>query len=138
MATNGASDTESPKRPRPLSPHLQVYRLPFTALLSISHRITGAALVVGTLVLTWWLMAAATGPEAFAVAREFIASPIGLVLMFGWTVALFYHLCNGIRHLCWDIGLGLELQAAHTSGWVSLGASAVLSVAVWLIAFMAG
>ncbi len=121
---------------RPLSPHLQIYRLPLLALLSISHRITGSALVVGTLVLTWWLVAAATGPEAFAQASAVLGSIPGQILLFGWTAALFYHLVNGLRHVWWDIGRGLELHQAYMSGWLTLAAAALLTVLVWLIAFV--
>jgi succinate dehydrogenase / fumarate reductase, cytochrome b subunit len=117
---------------RPLSPHLQVYKPQITSVLSILHRITGVALAVGTLLLTWWLIAAAAGPEAFSTAQGFIGSWIGLLLLFGWSWALFYHLCNGIRHLCWDIGLGYELPAVRASGWVVVVASLILTAGAWL------
>ena len=81
--------------PRPLSPHLQVYRWQLTSVLSILHRVTGVALTVGTILLVWWLVAAANGPDSFEAAQGFLGSPIGLLLLFGWSVALFYHLCNG-------------------------------------------
>ncbi len=119
---------------RPLSPHLQVYRLPMLALLSISHRITGAALAVGTLLVVWWLLAAATGPEAFAVVNGFLGSWFGQILLFGWTLALFYHLCNGVRHLLWDMGHGFELKAADTSGRIVIGAALVLTLGTWAMA----
>lgn len=120
-------------RNRPLSPHLQIYKLPLLALMSISHRITGVALAVGTLLLAYWLGSAAYGPEAYNNAQSFIGSPIGYLLLFGWTVALFYHLCNGIRHLLWDAGWGFELKQAFQSGYVVLGATAVLTVVTWII-----
>ena len=91
-----------PSGSRPLSPHLQVYRPQWTMVLSISHRITGVGLSLGTLLLVYWLAAAAAGPEAFETAQEVIGSWIGRLFLFGWTFALFYHLCNGIRHLVWD------------------------------------
>ena len=84
--------------PRPLSPHLQVYRWQLTSVLSILHRATGVALSVGTVLLVWWLVAAAEGPEAYAQVQGFLGSWVGLVLLFGWSVALHYHLCNGLRH----------------------------------------
>ena len=101
---------------RPLSPHIQVYRPQITSVLSIAHRITGVALTAGTLLLTWWLVAAAYGPEQFATAQGFIGSWIGQLLLWGFTFALFYHLGNGVRHLAWDFGWGFELGQLRTSG----------------------
>jgi succinate dehydrogenase / fumarate reductase cytochrome b subunit len=119
---------------RPLSPHLQVYRPQITSALSIFHRISGVALGVGTLLLAWWLTAAAGSPAAFARAHGFIGSWIGLLLLFGWTAALFYHLCNGIRHLWWDTGRGLEIEAVERSGKATLAAAAALTVLAWAVA----
>ena len=116
---------------RPLSPHLQVYRPQLTSMLSITHRATGVALAVGTLLLVWWLVAAASGPEAYATVQGFIGSIIGRLLLFGWTWALFYHLGNGIRHLFWDAGYGFELKTAYGSGWLVLLASFVLTLGAW-------
>ncbi|HEX6978786.1 MAG TPA: succinate dehydrogenase, cytochrome b556 subunit [Alphaproteobacteria bacterium] len=129
-----ARGSSHPTRPaRPLSPHIQIYRPQLTSVLSISHRITGLALVVGTLLLVCWLVAAATGPEAFARLQAFLGSWIGLVLLFGWSVALFYHLGNGIRHLFWDAGYGYELASAYRSGWTVVGATVVLTLLAWVI-----
>jgi succinate dehydrogenase / fumarate reductase, cytochrome b subunit len=89
---------------RPLSPHLQIYRPQITSVLSISHRATGLALSLGTLLLVWWLVALARGPEAFASVQSFVGSWLGRLLLLGWTFSLFFHLANGIRHLCWDAG----------------------------------
>src|SRR3546814_17300326 len=111
---------------RPLSPHLQVYRWQITMTLSILHRLTGIALAVGTLLLTYWRAAAATGPDAFAAAQGFIGSLVGRLLLFGWSYALFYHLCNGIRHLVWDAGYGFEIATTTRSGWAVVAASVVL------------
>ncbi|MFO1352119.1 MAG: succinate dehydrogenase, cytochrome b556 subunit [Gammaproteobacteria bacterium] len=119
---------------RPLSPHLQVYRLPLVAVLSIVHRITGLALVAGTPLLAYWLVALAAGPEAYARAQAMLGSKLGLLLLFGWTWALFYHLCNGIRHLFWDAGYGFALAKANQSGVAVVVASVVLTLATWLIA----
>jgi len=116
---------------RPLSPHLQVYRWQLTSVLSILHRATGIALSLGTILLVLWLVAAASGATPYAHVQGFIGSWIGLVLLFGWTVSLFYHLCNGIRHLWWDTGQGLELPAVYASGWAVLAATAVLTVLAW-------
>ncbi len=120
---------------RPLSPHLQVYRPQITSTLSILHRLTGVALAAGTLLLTYWLVAAASGPEAFAAAQGLIGSFIGRLLLFGWSLALFYHLCNGIRHLIWDAGYGFEIEAATRSGWIVVGASAALTLATWALGY---
>ncbi len=117
---------------RPLSPHLQVYKPQLTSMLSILHRLTGVALAIGTLMLVWWLIAAATGPEAYDAAQSFIGSIIGRLLLLGWTFALFYHLANGIRHLAWDTGLGFELATAYTTGWLVVIAAIVLTLASWL------
>jgi succinate dehydrogenase / fumarate reductase cytochrome b subunit len=117
---------------RPLSPHLQVYRPQLTSVLSITHRATGVALTVGTLLLVWWLVAAASGPEPFATAQAVIGSWIGRLLLLGWTFALFFHLANGIRHLFWDAGLGFELRTTYASGWAVVAASIVLTAAAWL------
>jgi succinate dehydrogenase / fumarate reductase cytochrome b subunit len=114
---------------RPLSPHLQVYKPQLTSVLSISHRATGLALSVGTLLLVWWLLAAAAGPEAYSVVRGFLGSWLGMLLLIGWTYSLFFHLCNGIRHLVWDAGYGLDLPTTYKSGWTVVAASAGLTVA---------
>jgi succinate dehydrogenase / fumarate reductase cytochrome b subunit len=118
---------------RPLSPHLQVYRWQLTSVLSILHRVTGVALSLGTILLVCWLVAAAEGPEAYAGMQGFLRSWLGLVLLFGWSVALFYHLCNGIRHLWWDTGRGLELKSVYAGGWAVLAATAVLTIIAWLV-----
>jgi succinate dehydrogenase / fumarate reductase cytochrome b subunit len=118
---------------RPLSPHLQVYRPQLTSVMSISHRAAGVALAVGTLLLVYWIVAAASGPAAFASAQAFIGSWFGLLILFGWSVALFYHLSNGIRHLFWDAGYGFELKTAYASGYAVLIATAVLTVLAWLV-----
>lgn len=123
---------------RPLSPHLQVYRPQLTSVLSITHRATGVALAVGTLLLVWWLVAAASGPEHFAVVQSFLGSWLGKLLLLGWTIALFYHLANGIRHLFWDAGLGFEIKTAYASGWLVVIATIVLTAIAWGLAVMNG
>ena len=119
---------------RPISPHLQVYRPQLTSMLSILHRITGVALAIGTILLVYWLIAAASGPEAFASAEALIGSWLGRVLLLGWTFALYFHLTNGIRHLFWDAGLGFELKTVYASGWTVVALAAVLT----LVSFIAG
>ncbi len=118
---------------RPMSPHLQVYRPQITSVLSVFHRGTGVVLSVGTLLLAWWLAAAASGDAAYATVSGFLRSPIGLLLLFGWTVSLWYHFCAGIRHLAWDAGVGLELPDVHRSGFAVLVATAVLTVLTWIV-----
>jgi succinate dehydrogenase / fumarate reductase cytochrome b subunit len=117
---------------RPLSPHLQVYRPQLTSVMSILHRITGIALAAGTLLLFWWLIAAATGPTAFDAVQSFIGSLVGRILLFGWSFALYYHLCNGIRHLVWDTGHGFEIRTAYASGWLVIVAASVLTIISWI------
>lgn len=117
--------------PRPLSPHLQIYRWQLTSVLSILHRMTGIALAVGAVLLVSWFGSAADGPASFGKFQNFLGSPVGLIMLFGCSVALFYHLCNGIRHLWWDTGRGLDLKSVYASGWTVLAATAALTVIVW-------
>ncbi len=126
-----------PTQDRPLSPHLQVYRPQLTSVLSITHRMTGVALTFGSLLLVYWLLAAASGEAAYATAQELIGSFLGRLLLFGWSVALFYHLCNGIRHLCWDAGYLLELPELYRSGWVVVAATCALTLIAWVAGYMA-
>ena len=118
---------------RPLSPHIQVYRWPVSMALSILHRATGVALGVGTLLLTWWLVAAAGSDDAFNRAQWFIGSAIGLLLLFGWTAALVFHFFSGIRHLVWDAGIGFDAPAYSTSGWGVVIATGVCTLLVWVV-----
>ena len=123
---------------RPLSPHLQVYRLPLAAWLSITHRITGIGLTIGTLLLTWWVASAAYGPHVYAQVMSFLTSPIGYLFMFGFSVALFYHLCNGIRHLLWDIGKNFEIAQTNRGNMVVIAGTIVLTVVSWVLALRMG
>lgn len=118
---------------RPLSPHLEVYSPQITSVLSIMNRVTGIAISVGTLLLVWWLAAAASGPAAFARVQGFIGSWIGLFVLFGWTASLFYHFFAGLRHLAWDAGYGFSLEQTHKSGWAAVIASVVATVLVWVV-----
>ena len=118
--------------PRPLSPHLQIYRWQLTSVLSILHRASGIALSVGAILLVSWLGAAADGPGPYAAFQHFMGSWFGLMLLLGWSVALFYHLCNGIRHLWWDTGRGLDLKSVYASGWTVVAATGVLTVIAWV------
>jgi succinate dehydrogenase / fumarate reductase cytochrome b subunit len=125
---------------RPISPFMlgSAYQFQMSSLTSILHRITGVALGAGTLLFTAWLVCAAAGDSAFSVCQAFLASPVGLFILFGFTLALFYHFCNGIRHLAWDAGKGFELPAMHRSGKLVFAATIVLTVAFWVIAFLVG
>ena len=120
---------------RPLSPFMfpTWYRFQITSVLSILHRFTGIGLAIGSILLAWWLVAVAAGGKVFAATNAFIASPIGVLLLFLWSVAFFYHLCNGIRHLFWDMGYGFELKDAYRSGWIVVGVSGVATVLSWIV-----
>jgi succinate dehydrogenase / fumarate reductase cytochrome b subunit len=131
MAADSKSTVTS--HPRPLSPHLQVYRLPMLAILSITHRATGVALAAGTLLLVCWLVAAATGADAYAKVNAFIGSPIGMLLLLGWSVSLFFHLANGIRHLFWDAGKGFEIKTSENSGWAVVAFTIAATMLAWSI-----
>ncbi|WML91296.1 succinate dehydrogenase, cytochrome b556 subunit [Thiothrix lacustris] len=119
---------------RPLSPHLQVYKPQLTSVLSILHRVTGAALAVGTLLVVYWLAAIAGGEESFNTANALFGSWFGRLMLFGWSWALFYHLANGIRHLVWDAGFGFELPTVYLGGKITVAASFVLTILLWLVA----
>jgi succinate dehydrogenase / fumarate reductase, cytochrome b subunit len=123
--------------PRPLSPHLQIYKPQLTSILSITHRLCGIVLSVGSLFLVWWLVAAASSDAAFAAAQGFWGSWFGILLLVGWTFALFFHLANGIRHLVWDAGFGFALREAYLSGLIVLGASAALTLIAWIAGLVA-
>lgn len=122
-------------RQRPLSPHLQVYRLPLPAIMSISHRMTGIILSSGTVMLTLYLVALAGGPESFALAKMVIGHPLGLLVLFGYSVALFYHGCNGVRHLFWDAVIGLNISAVYKSGQAVLVLATLLTAGLWGLVF---
>ncbi len=123
-------------RPRPLSPHLQVYRFIPTMAMSIIHRITGLALYFGTLLVAWWLIAAATSPDWFATANWVMGSWIGLLVLFGFTWAMWQHLLGGIRHFLWDTGLGMEKHTATQLAWATLIGALILTVATWIAFFL--
>lgn len=117
---------------RPLSPHIQVYRPQITSLLSIAHRIAGIALSVGAILFVWQLVAAASGPDAFAEFQGFAGSWIGLVLLVAFSGAFYFHLANGIRHLVWDAGYGFDLTTTYRTGIAVLIATAALTALTWL------
>ena len=119
---------------RPISPHLQIYKPQLTTVMSILHRITGVGLVMGAAVLVAWLIAVAHGAAAFDTAQAIAGAWYGRLLLFLWAFALFYHLCNGIRHLGWDTGHGLDLKSVYLTGWIVVAASLALTI----ISFIAG
>ena len=128
-----ARNTDGKLVRRPLSPHVQVYRWPLSMALSILHRASGVALAVGTLLMTWWLASAAVSDEAFATAQWFMGSAIGLLCLFGWTVALLFHFFSGLRHLAWDAGYGFDAPDYHNTGWAVVIATGVATLLVWII-----
>lgn len=123
---------------RPLSPHLQVYRPQITSVLSILHRLTGIALGLGALLLSAWVIAAATSAEAYDQVQSLIGSFIGQIILFGFAWAFFYHLANGLRHLAWDIGYGYEMPTVRKTGWAVVIFSFAATLIVWVLAYGAG
>lgn len=122
---------------RPTSPHLQIYRLPLTAKMSISHRITGVFLSAGMVLTVLFLMALAGGHSSWQAAHDFLSNWFGQLVLFGFTLVLNYHMCNGVRHLLWDAGQGFSLEAAERNNKVVLVASAALTLLVWIVALSA-
>jgi succinate dehydrogenase / fumarate reductase, cytochrome b subunit len=124
---------------RPLSPFMFPvwYRFQITSALSILHRLTGIGLAVGSILLAWWLISVAVGGELFEATHRFLVSPIGIVLLFLWSAAFFYHLCNGIRHLAWDAGYGFEIRTAARSGYAVIVMTSLLTLLAWLYVFFA-
>ncbi len=122
------------KANRPLSPHLQIYRWPITMTMSIAHRVTGGALYFGTVLFAAWLVALAMGADAFGIAQAVVASPIGLLVLFGYTWALIHHLLGGLRHFVWDFGYALDAPARNRIAWANIVLSVVLTLGVWAVA----
>ncbi len=120
---------------RPLSPHLQIYRWQLHMVMSILHRATGVALGLGTIFLTWWLMALAAGPSAYETFTTVASSMVGQIILFGFSYGLFYHLLNGIRHLYWDAGQGFEPATVRLTGQLIMVISFAATVGTWLAAY---
>jgi succinate dehydrogenase / fumarate reductase cytochrome b subunit len=131
------ADTKAPAQ-RPLSPHLQIYRPMLTMMMSIAHRITGAALYFGTLILAWWLLSAAAGRNAYGVFEAFETSWLGRLILFGYTWALLHHLLGGIRHFIWDLGYGFGPEEREWLARINLAGSIVLTVLLWMVFAMVG
>lgn len=118
--------------PRPLSPHLQIYRWPVTMATSILHRITGIGLYGGTILVVWWLVAAVSGPDYFAFVNGIYTSWFGLFVLFCFTWALIHHALGGVRHFVWDVGAGFSGPARNGLAWVTAALAPILTVLVWL------
>ena len=116
---------------RPLSPHVQIWRWHVTMAVSIMHRVTGLLLYLGLLILTGWALALAQGPGPFDACAKLMMSPLGLALLFLVTLAGFFHLANGIRHLAWDLGFGFRLKTADVTAFVVLGFALLATLAFW-------
>lgn len=119
---------------KPLSPHIQIYRWEITMLVSILHRATGVAMAVGAGFVVWMLLALATGAQAYDTFQTFVTSPIGKLMLLGWTVAVFLHMGNGIRHFFWDAGVGYEKTTARMTAFMLLAFTAIMTAIVWFIA----
>lgn len=120
---------------RPLSPHLQVYKMLFTMLMSIVHRITGTALYFGTILMVYWLLAGASGPEAYNTAMDLFGSFLGRLILFGFTWALMHHMLGGIRHFIWDTGRGLDAKSRNWLARATLAGSLSLTLILWIIGY---
>lgn len=116
---------------RPLSPHIGIYRTQINMVMSIVHRITGTALYFGTLLLAWWLIAIAQGPEALATVNMVLGHPLGKVVLVGYTWALVHHLLGGFRHLIWDTGRGYNLDTANALNWLTIIGSLLVTAVLW-------
>ncbi|MBL8773539.1 MAG: succinate dehydrogenase, cytochrome b556 subunit [Phenylobacterium sp.] len=132
--------TSVPRGPadRPMSPHLQIWRWHVTMLTSILHRVTGVGLYLAGLIVSAWAVSLAMGPEAYQAFMGLLGSPLGKLVMLGMTASVFYHLANGVRHLVWDFGHGLDIKSANGSAWTVFGFTIAATAAAWAIAFMTG
>lgn len=124
-----------PDIPRPLSPHLSIYRPQITSVLSILHRITGVALYLGMVLLIVFLWIVAYSPENYGSLHNCLASVFGQLFLFGWTFAFYFHFFNGIRHLLWDMGKGFTIPCVNKTGWAAVVFSLLASLASWIIAY---
>jgi succinate dehydrogenase / fumarate reductase, cytochrome b subunit len=129
------TSTAPQKHPRPLSPHLQIYRPQMTSMMSIAHRITGVGLAMGLILLTWFLVALADGPDSFASFTAFCASWFGTLMLMGWSLAISFHLCSGVRHLFFDTGSFFEIRHAQMAGYIVLAGCMTLTTIIWIAAF---
>ena len=121
---------------RPLSPHLQIYRWTMTMAMSIVHRVTGVALYLGTLLFAWWLIAAVSGPPAYATVQWFMGTIIGRLILFGYTWALIHHALGGLRHLIWDMGYGFGASEREWLVRAGLFGGIALTLVLWIIGYV--
>ena len=117
---------------RPLSPHLQVYRPQLTSVLSILHRMTGIFLLLGIMILSGWIISLSVGPSIFSSYQELLDTVFVKVCLVGLSFSMIYHILNGIRHLLWDVGWGLELKHVYVTGWIVISLSSLLTIALWI------
>lgn len=136
MAATGTG--QGAKHKRPLSPHLQIYTPLINMVMSILHRITGAALYFGTLLLAWWLVAAASGPDYFDYVSGIMGSLPGRLVLFGYTWALIHHMLGGVRHFIWDLGYGFELKTIDLLSWGTIILSVAITALIWTVAILQG
>ena len=129
--------TKASSAERPLSPHLQIYKPIPTMVMSIVHRITGGALYFGTVLIAWWLIAAATSADYFEFVNGLFGSFIGRLVLFGYTWALIHHMLGGIRHFVWDTGAGLDKHTATRFAYATIAASVILTLLIWVAGYMA-
>ncbi|MGA0602250.1 succinate dehydrogenase, cytochrome b556 subunit [Caulobacter sp. KR2-114] len=132
------ADASPGVRPRPLSPHMQVWRWHVTMAASILHRAAGVALYVGALILAGWAVALASGPDAYDAYAGLLGSILGRLVLFGITVAVFFHLANGIRHLAWDLGEGFQPKTANTTAILAYAFAVVAAVGLWAVILLMG
>ena len=125
------ANTRTSGRPQPLSPHLGIYRLTINMVMSIVHRITGAALYFGTLLLAAWLIAIAQGPQALGLVNIIMGHPLGKVVLIGYTWALLHHMFGGLRHFIWDTGRGFDLGTVNRLSWLTIICSTGVTAALW-------
>jgi succinate dehydrogenase / fumarate reductase, cytochrome b subunit len=137
MAELEAGSARGAQRPRPLSPHLQVYKMMLTFVMSGFHRVTGMVLYFGILLLAWWLIAAASGPNAYANFEWFMGSLIGRLVLFGYTWGLLHHMLGGVRHLIWDLSLGFEPAEREFLAQATIVGSISLTLIVWVVGYFA-
>ena len=135
---SNSTATRPGMKPRPVSPHLQIYKLTPTMTMSIVHRISGAALYFGVLLVAWWLVAASTSEAALALANGVMGSWIGLLVLFGFTWSLWVHMLGGLRHLIWDTGRAMEKHTATKLSLATLAGSILLTILTWIAILFAG
>jgi succinate dehydrogenase / fumarate reductase cytochrome b subunit len=131
-------ESQMARAERPLSPHVQIYRWPLTMALSILNRVAGIGLALGLILVTWWLLALASGPEAFATVQAVMGSWLGILVLFFWTMTVYFHLGNGVRHLVWDAGYGFDIDVARNSGIAVLVFTGAMTVLTWLVIALTG